>query len=167
MVKNFFPMMFKFYLLICQVCNNFLLGFPYNWEEYASCSLGEESTDRGASTRTSCKSENNIQFSLNDLPVNRTSDLLLSTIWNPEYNLLTENICSEILRTLGNSATKNAGPSMNSNMECNPSVGSEKSRLNATLIKCKKAKTKRIMGEGVSTRSMTKMKSLERHHNEA
>lgn len=160
-------MMFKFYLLICQVCSHFLLGFPYNWEEYVSCSAGEESIDRGASTRISSKSYNNIQFSLNDLPVTRTNDLLLSTIWNPEYNLLTENICSEILRTLGNNATKNAGPSINSNMEGNHPVGNEKSRLNTTLIKREKPKAERIMGEGVSTRSMTKMKNLKRHCEEA
>ncbi|KAF3457962.1 hypothetical protein FNV43_RR02624 [Rhamnella rubrinervis] len=145
-----------------EVCNHFLLGFPYNWEEYASCSLGEESTDRGASKWISRKSENNMQFSLNDLPVTRTCDLLLSTIRNAEYNLLAENICSEILRTLENNATDNAGPSINSNMECSHPKGNEKSRLNATPIKRKKRKAECIMGEGVSTRSMTKMKNLER-----
>ncbi|KAF3455441.1 hypothetical protein FNV43_RR00068 [Rhamnella rubrinervis] len=124
-----------------EVCNHFLLGFPYNWEEYASCSLGEESTDRGASKWISRKSENNMQFSLNDL--------------------------LEILRTLENNATDNAGPSINSNMECSHPKGNEKSRLNATLIKRKKPKAECIMGEGVSTRSMTKMKNLERRCSEA
>ncbi|KAF3457416.1 hypothetical protein FNV43_RR02074 [Rhamnella rubrinervis] len=150
-----------------EVCNHFLLGFPYNWEEYASYSLGEESTDRGASKWISSKSENNKQFSLNDLPVTRTSDLLLSTIWNPEYNLLAEDICSEILRTLENSATSNAGPSINSDMECNHPIGNEKSRLNATPPKRKKPKAEHIMGGGVSTRSMTKIKNLERPCSEA
>lgn len=159
-LKVSFSMIFNFYLLMCQVCNHFLLGFPYNWEGYATSSLGEESADGGASTRISGKTENSLHFSLNDLPVTRTRDLLLSAVGNPAYNLLTENICNEILRTLGKNATKNAGPPINSDMKYNHPVGNEKSGLKATPIKCKKVNTECTIGEGVSTRSRTRMKKL-------
>ncbi|XP_048321999.2 protein EMBRYO DEFECTIVE 1674 isoform X1 [Ziziphus jujuba] len=148
-----------------KVCDQFLLGFPYDWEEYAT--LGEESSAGAASTIISGRSEDNIPFSLNDLPETRTHDLLFSTIQNLDYNLLAESICNEIQRPLGNIISKKAGASINSNMECKRLVRSGKSVLNAAPIKCKKVKTDHKShqltnngGVGVSTRRMTRMKSL-------
>ncbi|KAH7521396.1 hypothetical protein FEM48_Zijuj07G0028600 [Ziziphus jujuba var. spinosa] len=151
-----------------EVCNQFLLGFPYNWEDYAT--LGEESSAGASSTITSGKSEDNIPFSLNDLHETRTCDLLLSNIQNLDYNLFAESICNEIQRPLGTTCSEKAGASISSNMECEHLIRNGKSGLNVTPIKCKKVKTdykshqlSNGVGVGVCTRSMTRIKNLLYH----
>lgn len=158
-----------------QVCNQFLLGFPYNWEEYASCP-GKESTDLGTSIKTSASDESNIfsgisgnntLSSLNDLPVTTARDLLLSTFGNSNYDLLIKNIYNDTLKTSKNKTSENSGAPRDSNMESEKnSISNRKSGLNATAISRKKARTDSshrhttgvsVTRHRVSTRSMTRM----------
>ncbi|KAL5564780.1 hypothetical protein UlMin_027944 [Ulmus minor] len=99
----------------CEVCNQFLLGFPYNWEEYAT---GKESADIFSGKN----GDNSSPLSLNDLPVHKIRDHLMSNFGTSNYDFFTKNIYSDTLRSF--TKTKS---SMNSSMESNSPVTKEKS----------------------------------------
>lgn len=93
-----------------EVCKHFLFGFPYHWEEYAvQCFVGE-STKSGVSKKPSgCEefnlpstsSENNLlPASLDELPVTRVRDLLMSTLGDSKT--LTNSIFSDIVGRVSN-----------------------------------------------------------------
>lgn len=160
-------------LLICQLYNHFLLGFPFNWEEYAAVDLGEDSTDIGASLRKSASQKfnmpsrnnesNSLPFSLDDLTATKGRDILMLSYGDSDYHSLVKNIFSDILGTSKDKAFEHTGSSINLNVENSCPVENVDSGTTKTPRKHKKVivqdgknmitETSRV---GVSTRSMTK-----------
>lgn len=170
-----------------EVCNHFLLGFPWNWEEYAVSCSGEKSTGRGVPTRISASDDSNVSlgdsadktfpFSLHDLPVTRIRDLLITTFEDPDNCLLTKSIYNDILgKTMGNSPMKNvqsglnATPANQNETKVDHKYNNEDTFLNSrdmTTEEYQKAGYHSEMGmnvltatRGVSTRSMTRLKNF-------
>ncbi|BFG15684.1 hypothetical protein CerSpe_019580 [Prunus speciosa] len=156
-----------------ELYNHFLLGFPFNWEEYAAVDLGEDSTDIGASLRKSASQKfnmpsrnnesNSLPFSLDDLSATKGRDILMLSYGDSDYHSLVKNIFSDILGTSKDNAFEHTGSSINLNAENSCPVENVDSGTTKTPTKHKKVivqdgknmitETSRV---GVSTRSMTK-----------
>ncbi|KAK9288184.1 hypothetical protein L1049_016633 [Liquidambar formosana] len=104
-----------------EVCNRFLIGFPYYWEEYAARYSGEESHNGCVPTRVSAFEEFKISsgnmkhsflpVSLYDLPVTRTRDLLMSTLGDSEDCMITKSIFENLLGKFSDKAFQHTGVS--------------------------------------------------------
>lgn len=76
-----------------KVCHHFLLGFPYNWEEYTISCSDKDSSNRSVSTRVSTSNDSclwlrrdgTLHFSLEDLLVTRIGDFLIPTFEELEH----------------------------------------------------------------------------------
>lgn len=170
-------------LLICQLYDHFLLGFPFDWEEYAAVVTGEDSTDIVASMRNSAykkfnvssgtNESNSLPFSLDDLPVTRARDLSMLSFGDSDYCSLVKSIFSDILKTSRDNASGHTGSPIGLNMENRSPVPNVDSGTTETPAKHKKVKVKEdknLMTEenkkickirpscsvGVLTRSMTR-----------
>ncbi|XP_060185607.1 kinetochore-associated protein KNL-2 homolog [Lycium barbarum] len=125
-----------------EVCNLFLFGFPYDWEEYAALSFGE-STNEDADFGTSDFSESvngsadraSISMSIDHLSANALRDLLLST--GPEARKLRKSIFNEIVQKYGTNPFKGGEANQKSG---NP-VTTENPSPNGSPSQKKKAKT--------------------------
>ncbi|KAF5452016.1 hypothetical protein F2P56_027057 [Juglans regia] len=167
-----------------EVCNRFLLGFPYNWEEYAVGCSGEDSTDRGVSTRVSTSDDSSLgfrrdgtfPFSLEDLPVTRIGDLLMSTFGDREHRLITNSIYNDILgKSKGNSPMQNVKSGLNDTPFCQKEIEVDRNSKNdnsgfnsrdMTGVEnqksiCHSEISMNVLTStrGVSTRSMTRLKN--------
>lgn len=69
-----------------EVCGHFLFGFPCTWEDYASASASKVSHEKCG------------RVSLDNLPVTRVRDLLMSTTGESESRALTSIIIKDILK---------------------------------------------------------------------
>ncbi|GMY32370.1 protein EMBRYO DEFECTIVE 1674 [Fagus crenata] len=151
-----------------KVCNHFLLGFPYNWEEYAVGCSGEEhgvSSSNEFSMSLGDSANETLPLSLDDLPVTRIHDLLMYSVGDRENCLLKQSIYNDILR-------KSKGDRPMKNVDSGPeetSVDDSNSNLNSrdmTKEEHQKASCHFEMGmnvltptRGVYTRSMTRLKN--------
>ncbi|KAG2720912.1 hypothetical protein I3760_02G056300 [Carya illinoinensis] len=162
-----------------EVCNRFLLGFPYNWEEYAVGCSSEDSTDRGVSTRVSTSDDSSLRFrrdgtfpfSLVDLPVTRIGDLLMSTFGDREHRLITNSIYNNILgKSKGNSQSGvNDTPLCQKEIKVDHNSDNDNSGLNSRDMTgvenqkpiCHSEISMNVLTStrGVSTRSMTRLKN--------
>lgn len=139
-------------LLICQLYDHFLLGFPFDWEEYAAVVTGEDSTDIVASMRNSAykkfnvssgtNESNSLPFSLDDLPVTRARDLSMFSFGDSDYCSLVKSIFSDILKTSRDNASGHTGSPIGLNMENRSPVPNVDSGTTETPSKHKKVKVK-------------------------
>ncbi|XP_059434196.1 protein EMBRYO DEFECTIVE 1674 [Corylus avellana] len=160
-----------------EVCNHFLLGFPWNWEEYAIGCSGENSTGRGVPTRISASDESKVSsgdnadktfpFSLHDFPVARVRDLLISTFEDPDYCLLTKSIYNDILgKSMGNSPMKNVQSGLNETpvnqkeTKVDHKHDNEDTFFNSRDMTTEENQNVLTPSIGVSTRSMTRLKNF-------
>lgn len=147
-----------------------MLGFPYNWEEYAVGCSGEEhgvSSSNEFSMSLGDSANETLPLSLDDLPVTRIHDLLMYSVGDRENCLLKQSIYNDILRkSKGDRPMKNvdSGPEETSVDDSNSN-----SNLNSrdmTKEEHQKASCHFEMGmnvltptRGVYTRSMTRLKN--------
>ncbi|KAJ8565070.1 hypothetical protein K7X08_001530 [Anisodus acutangulus] len=132
-----------------EVCNQFLLGFPYNWEESAALSFGE-STNEDAAFGISDFSESvdgsadrassSFSMSIDHLPANVLRDLLLSS--DPEGRKLRKSIFSEIRQRYGTNVF-NVGEASCLNQKSGNQVTTQSPSSNENPSQKKKAKTSR------------------------
>ncbi|KAK4373689.1 hypothetical protein RND71_009073 [Anisodus tanguticus] len=132
-----------------EVCNQFLLGFPYNWEESAALSFGE-STNEDAAFGISDFSESvdgsadrassSFSMSIDHLPANVLRDLLLSS--DPEGRKLRKSIFSEIRQKYGTNVF-NVGEASCLNQKSGNQVTTQSPSSNENPSQKKKAKTSR------------------------
>ncbi|KAH9727776.1 spliceosome protein-like protein [Citrus sinensis] len=126
-----------------QVCNRFLHGFPFYWEEYADQCCGQEYTNRGSSFGAA-----NISLplvSLDDIPATRLRDLLISPRGHAHNGALQSEIL-DVLRQCGCSSVRDKTPS---NHQSKAASGRKY-----------RAAVKRPLSRGVVTRSMAKLQTL-------
>ncbi|KAB1213348.1 hypothetical protein CJ030_MR5G003582 [Morella rubra] len=168
----------------CQkVCNHFLIGFPYNWEEYAVGCSGEESADRGgvsASDDTNIPlgdiADKSVPFSIEDVPLTRIRDLFMTTFGDPENCQIIKSIYNNISGTSTvNSPMKNVESGINetriNEKESKPDqkYNNNNSVLNPRHMStvenqkssCRSERVVNVLTptRGVSTRSMTRLKN--------
>ncbi|KAA8531364.1 hypothetical protein F0562_006073 [Nyssa sinensis] len=133
-----------------EVCNHFLFGFPYYWEEYAARYFSEEYTNKAVPSRisslqwfnmsTNDDANSFLPVSLDDLPVTRIRDLLMYSLGDSEHCALTKNIFNDMLQTYSGSALKHDGASIHSNKDSNCPVMTEDSVPDETPSTRKKTK---------------------------
>ncbi|CAA2958144.1 Hypothetical predicted protein [Olea europaea subsp. europaea] len=151
-----------------EVCDHFVIGFPYYWEEFAGLSFDEESTSSyfskeisgsdGNKTSLHDSSKSFLPVAVNDLPVTVMRDLF--TISPGDCSLLKQNILDDILQTYGGNATDKS-PLNFKNMEAK-----QKRRGDIDVIdaepRTKKNKRNTVdcamLGIGPLTRSRTRLK---------
>ncbi|XP_030499886.2 uncharacterized protein LOC115715196 [Cannabis sativa] len=149
-----------------EVCHQFLLGFPHNWEEYAQC-LGKECTNQGASLRTCASDESDINLGtctnslsplpLTDLPVPTVRDLLLSTFGHSDYDLVINNIYKDTLTTSKNVPCEFFGGRIDLNMENKEDCISDGENLaSAAKKKSRTGKNSIFVPRQYITRSMSR-----------
>ncbi|XP_049392370.1 kinetochore-associated protein KNL-2 homolog [Solanum stenotomum] len=132
-----------------EVCQQFLLGFPYNWEESAAVSFGESTNENAASvisdfsesanTSTDCTSSSST-MSVDHLPANVLRDLLISGAGDPEGGMLRKSIFNEIVQKYGNNAF-NIDKASSLNQKSGNQVTPQSPSLNGSPSQKKKAKT--------------------------
>ncbi|XWS67339.1 hypothetical protein CRYUN_Cryun05aG0278400 [Craigia yunnanensis] len=116
-----------------EVCSDFLFGFPYDWEEYASQCSNEESISRSTQASVTdllgvnrSSRSNAISFppaSLDNLPATRVRDLLMFSAGDSQNSILKRTIFDHMLEKLSTHASQNATVSVDSNMgNKNPNV---------------------------------------------
>ncbi|XP_022883390.1 protein EMBRYO DEFECTIVE 1674 [Olea europaea var. sylvestris] len=155
-----------------EVCDHFVIGFPYYWEEFAGLSFDEESTSSyfskeisgsdGNKTSLHDSSKSFLPVAVNDLPVTVMRDLF--TISPGDCSLLKQNILDDILQTYGGNATDKS-PLNFKNMEAK-----QKRRGDIDVIdaepRTKKNKRNTVdcamLGIGPLTRSRTRLKQIDR-----
>lgn len=103
-----------------KVCDRFLIGFPYDWEEYAALYCGEKSSEESVSSGisgldgshlpSSDDTNSTLPTSFDDLPVNWVRDLLMSTTDDSEYSALSTIIFNDILRNCGGDSVPDKTP---------------------------------------------------------
>ncbi|KAF5733870.1 putative Kinase interacting family protein [Tripterygium wilfordii] len=100
-----------------EICHNFMLGFPYNWEEYATQPSSEEAVDRSCPSAESGSSANSwctlLPAAFDDLPVTKARDFLMSPLQECERRTL----FNHILGKLGSIVSGCAEISLTSNPE--------------------------------------------------
>ncbi|PSS35701.1 Protein EMBRYO DEFECTIVE like [Actinidia chinensis var. chinensis] len=93
-----------------EVCNHFIFGFPYNWEKYSTRCFGEQSVNKASPSKISSFSDDGTDsFSpvlLDDLPVTRVRDLLMSDLGDSGDCGLAKSILNDILQKYGGNAFK-------------------------------------------------------------
>ncbi|KAL5781076.1 hypothetical protein ACOSP7_006105 [Xanthoceras sorbifolium] len=122
-----------------EVCNHFLLGFPYYWEEYANQCCDQASVGKGVLTRISCVEDNTSTcsrsstfqpFSSDEIPVTRIRDFFISPQRDVENGCLAQELFDEVLQKCGYSSVqdksarkreKNSGQSKMDSKVCTPS----------------------------------------------
>ncbi|KAG5609342.1 hypothetical protein H5410_020623 [Solanum commersonii] len=134
-----------------EVCQHFLLGFPYNWEESAAVSFGESTNENAASvisdfsesanTSADCTSSS-FTMSVDHLPANVLRDLLISGAGDPEGGMLRKSIFNEIVQKYGNNAF-NVDKASCLNQKSGNEVTPQSPSLNGSPSQKKKAKTTR------------------------
>ncbi|XP_015072142.1 uncharacterized protein LOC107016169 [Solanum pennellii] len=134
-----------------EVCKQFLLGFPYNWEESAAVSFGESTNENAASgisdfsesanASADCTSSS-FTLSVDHLPPNVLRDLLISAAGDPEGGMLRKSIFNEIVQKYGNNAF-NVDEASSLNQKSGNQVTSQSPSLNGSPSQKKKAKTNR------------------------
>lgn len=164
-----------------------MFGFPYHWEEFAVQPFGGESTESGVPTITSGFEElkptstngvdNLLPASLDELPVTRVRDLLMSTVGDSKT--LSNTIFSDILGRLSNlsDVKDNCPTTMDAELDRTPinhkkaefeKFKDDNSVLDASdrTEECKKNNRRfsRFLNDstpsrGVLTRSMTRLKN--------
>ncbi|KAK0572565.1 hypothetical protein LWI29_033522 [Acer saccharum] len=96
---------------ILSVCNHFLLGFPHYWEEYADQCCGQESVGKGVPTRISSFFEDVMSsgncsstfppFSLDEIPVTRVCDFIMSPQRDVENGCLAQKLFDDVVEKCG------------------------------------------------------------------
>ncbi|XP_073272216.1 uncharacterized protein [Primulina huaijiensis] len=81
-----------------KVCNDFVFGFPFYWEEFAPLSFDRLETG----------SENSEHVSLDALPITIQRDLFIGNLGHPESSLAGKNIFDDILQSTS-AGTSNDG----------------------------------------------------------
>ncbi|XAR59260.1 hypothetical protein NMG60_11015001 [Bertholletia excelsa] len=97
-----------------EVCHHFVSGFPYCWDKYAYQCFDKKFVNitatppRVSSMHISSNEEaGNLQsISLDNLPVIRIRDFLLSSLEDDRYCEMAESILDDILQKYGNNASK-------------------------------------------------------------
>ncbi|KAK1550157.1 hypothetical protein Q3G72_014642 [Acer saccharum] len=94
-----------------EVCNHFLLGFPHYWEEYADQCCGQESVGKGVPTRISSFFEDIMSsgncsstfppFSLDEIPVTRVCDFIMSPQRDVENGCLAQKLFDDVVEKCG------------------------------------------------------------------
>lgn len=125
-----------------QVCNRFLHGFPFHWEEYANECCNQEYTKRGAPFGAANISQPVV--SLDDIPATRLRDLLISPRGHSDSVLQREIL--DVLRQCDCSSVRDETPSNH--------------HSKATSGWKYRSAVKRPPSRGVVTRSMAKLQNL-------
>ncbi|CAI9752804.1 unnamed protein product [Fraxinus pennsylvanica] len=153
-----------------EVCNHFVIGFPYYWEEFAGLSFDEEPTNLyflkeisgsdGNKTSLHDSSKSSLPMAVYDLPVTVIRDLKMISPGDCGCSMLTHNILDDILQTYrGNAADKAQLNYKNTETE-------QKRRGSSDVIDAE-PRTKRnkrntvdraMLGIGPLTRSRTRLK---------
>ncbi|KAL2522880.1 protein embryo defective [Forsythia ovata] len=153
------------------VCNHFVFGFPYYWEEFAGLSFDEEPTSfdfskeisgsNGNKTSSPDSSKSSLPVALDYLPVTVIRDLFMIAPGECGGSILRKNILDDILQTYGGNATDEAP------LNCKNMKAEQKRRSNSDVIdaepRTKKNKRNTVVdcglrGIGPLTRSRTRMK---------
>ncbi|KAL2522916.1 SANTA domain-containing protein [Forsythia ovata] len=161
-IENGFPL---------EVCNHFVFGFPYYWEEFAGLSFDEEPTSfdfskeisgsNGNKTSSPDSSKSSLPVALDYLPVTVIRDLFMIAPGECGGSILRKNILDDILQTYGGNATDEAP------LNCKNMKAEQKRRSNSDVIdaepRTKKNKRNTVVdcglrGIGPLTRSRTRMK---------
>ncbi|XP_009602519.1 kinetochore-associated protein KNL-2 homolog [Nicotiana tomentosiformis] len=133
-----------------EVCNQFLIGFPYNWKESAALSF-EESTNEDAafgnpgfsdSKASADRTSSSFSMPIDHLPTTVLRDILISSAGNPEGGMLRKSIFREIVQKYGTNAF-NIGEASCLNEKSGNLVTTEDPSLNENPSQKKKAKTNR------------------------
>lgn len=98
-----------------QVCDHFVLGFPYDWEEFGAQCFGEESTYGALPSRNTNSygfkmsddgAKCSLPISFDDLPVTRVCDLMMVPSGDYKECRLTRRIFDHILNIYGGSSVQ-------------------------------------------------------------
>ncbi|XP_052208504.1 uncharacterized protein LOC127812188 [Diospyros lotus] len=110
-----------------EACNHFLFGFPYYWEEYSCQSLDEELVYKTISSRTSTLDAFHLSshdgtnclplMSLDNLPVTRIRDLLMSRLGDSDDSVISKGILNDILQKHDSTASKDDDAPVQSNVQ--------------------------------------------------
>ncbi|KAJ4955867.1 hypothetical protein NE237_012650 [Protea cynaroides] len=105
-----------------EVCNHFLIGFPYYWEDYTAQYFG--TCDVGVPTsifnfnekirNTYNKRDSDLQHHLHELPVAKTFDHLMSSSGISDNCVLTKGVFNDIVQKLSICDSANPGVSIQS-----------------------------------------------------
>lgn len=131
-----------------QVCKQFLLGFPYNWEESAAVSFGQSTNENAASgisdfpesaNASANRASRSFSMSVDHLPANVLRDLLISSAGDLEGSMLRKSIFNEIVQKYGNNAFNIDEASLN--QKSGNQITPPRPSLNGSPRQKKKAKT--------------------------
>ncbi|OIT01351.1 PREDICTED: uncharacterized protein LOC109229637 [Nicotiana attenuata] len=131
-----------------EVCNQFLIGFPYNWKESDALSFGESTNEDAAfgipgfseSKASADRTSSSFSMPIDHLPATVLRDILISSAGNPEGGMLRKSIFREIVQKYGTNAF-NIGEASCLNQKSSNQVTTEDPSLNENPIQKKKAKT--------------------------
>ncbi|CAN4089909.1 unnamed protein product [Withania somnifera] len=125
-----------------EVCEQFLLGFPYNWEESVALAFGKSTNEDAAcesANASADRASSSFSVSVDHLPVNVLRDLIISSASDPERSMLRKSIFNEIVQKYGNNAFNVDETSLNK--QSGNQVTTQSPSLDGSPSQKKKAKT--------------------------
>ncbi|XP_075089060.1 uncharacterized protein LOC107814538 isoform X2 [Nicotiana tabacum] len=131
-----------------EVCNQFLIGFPYNWKESAALPFGESTNEDTAfglpgfseSKASADRTSSSFSMPIDHLTATVLRDILISSAGNLEGGMLRNSIFREIVQKYGTNAF-NIGEASCLNQKSSNQVTTEDPSLNENPIQKMKAKT--------------------------
>lgn len=153
-----------------QVCSDFLFGFPYDWEKYASPSSNEEYVStglHGVNRSSGCNANFFLPASLDGIPATRLRDLQMFSAGDSHVK---RKIFDHVQEKLSTRASQHLAISVDSdlgNKHPDKKVKVFQNHIDDNNISCSRSKRRlesqnegqsRTPATGVTTRSMTRLK---------